>query len=288
MAETNTHKSLSPIKLDWQSLPGLPARAPDSHKGSHGHVLVLGGASGMGGASALCAWAAYRAGAGLVSVGCHPDSRMHLAAWVPEALSLDWPGTLSSWSRPGVVIAIGPGMGQGLGAQTLLEEAVALSVPQVLDADALNLLAIRGPGLLAAGPVRLLTPHPGEAARLLGLDTRSVQADRPAAVLNLARRYRAICILKGHQTLISDGERVRQCELGNPGMASGGTGDVLTGILAALLAQQLAPWDAACLGVCLHARAGDLAAERLGQTSLMARDLIEFLPTAFKDYAPHD
>lgn len=274
--------------LDWQSLAGLPARAPDSHKGNYGHVLVLGGTTGMGGASALCAWAAYRAGAGLVSVACHPDSRAHLATWIPEALSLDWPGTLKDWSRPGVAIAIGPGMGQGLGAQTLLEEALSLPVPQVLDADALNLLAIRGSALMVEGPVRLLTPHPGEAARLLGTDTRSVQADRAAAVLHLARCYRSICILKGHETLISDGERIVQCDLGNPGMASGGTGDVLTGILAALLAQQLSPWDAACFGVCLHGRAGDLVAEQLGQTSIMARDLIEFLPAAFKDHTSHD
>ncbi|WP_028990720.1 NAD(P)H-hydrate dehydratase [Thermithiobacillus tepidarius DSM 3134] len=269
--------------LRWPALTGLPPRRADSHKGDYGHVLVLGGASGMGGAAALAALAAYRCGAGLVTVACHPDSRAHLAAWVPEAMARDWPGTLRQWNRPGVVLAVGPGLGTGLGSHTLVEEAAGLDAPQVWDADALNLLAIRGPALLPAGPVRLLTPHPGEAARLLGCDTIAVQADRAAAVRRIARRYRCICVLKGHQTLLSDGERLARCELGNPGMASGGMGDALTGILSALLGQRMDPWAAACFGVCLHARAGDVAAAHCGQTSLLARDLIDSLAGLLKE-----
>lgn len=263
--------------LDWNQLNHLPTRHTDSHKGHFGHALIVGGASGMGGAVALAALAAYRSGAGLITVACHADSRATVGAWVPEAMSCDWPSDFSAWNRPGMVLAIGP----GLGPQPLVAAAATLAAPQVWDADALNQLAQSGPELFKTPAARLLTPHPGEATRLLG--GADVQSDRAQACLSIAKRYQAICILKGHGTLISDGERLAYCPYGNPGMASGGMGDVLTGILAALLGQGLTPWDAACLGVCLHSKAGDHAAARVGATSLIARDVIEALPMLLQE-----
>jgi NAD(P)H-hydrate epimerase len=156
------------------------------------------------------------------------------------------------------VVALGPGLGRQEWGQAVFAAVLRAGRPGVLDADGLNLLAL-SPHAVPASTV--LTPHPGEAARLLGIDVESVQRDRYAAVRELARRYQSVCVLKGAGSLVgSPGGRVMVCPWGNPGMASGGMGDVLTGVIAALLAQGLDAWDAACLGVALHARAGDLAA----------------------------
>ncbi|WP_298169129.1 NAD(P)H-hydrate dehydratase [Acidithiobacillus sp.] len=270
------------VALNWRTVPALPARSPQAHKGSFGHVFAVGGGPGMGGALALACAAAYRVGAGLVTAVGHPSAIPYLAAHLPEATWRDWPASFGDLPDQ-AVLAVGPGLGQGLAAHDLLLEIGALSCPQVWDADALNILARFGPELLAADAVRLFTPHPGEAARLLGVTAAAVQADRAAAICRLQTRYGGHWVLKGHHSLLLGSGGHWLCPLGNPGMATGGSGDVLTGILAGLLAQDLEADKALSLGVCLHARAGDLAAAQMGEASLLAGDILAAVPHALQE-----
>ena len=251
----------------------LPPRDRAAHKGAFGHVLVIGGDHGMGGAARLAGEAALRAGAGLVSVATRAAHVGALLAARPELMvhAIETVDALASPLARASVLALGPGLGQGDWGEALFVAALAAGRPVVVDADALNLLA-RAPRTLPMTTV--LTPHPGEAARLLGIGTAAVQGDRYAAARALAVRCGAVVVLKGAGSLIADpAGRVAVCPWGNPGMAAGGMGDVLTGVIAALLAQGLAPWDAACLGVGLHARAGDAAARAGGERGLCAADL---------------
>jgi ADP-dependent NAD(P)H-hydrate dehydratase len=273
---------LLPRDLLPEGLKNLPQRPRAAHKNSFGHVFVLGGDAEMGGALSLAALAAYRCGAGLVTAIGHPAARTYLAAQLPEATWMDWPARLASRLPASAVLALGPGLGQGLAAHDLLREAAALPQRQLWDADALNILARFGPSLLQGRAERIFTPHPGEAARLLGSTAATIQADRPAAIAALCARYGGIWILKGEGTLVSDGGFLDRCPWGNPGMATGGSGDVLSGIIAGLWAQGLTAAEAARLGVCLHARAGDLAAASLGEASLLARDIIAQIPRALR------
>lgn len=252
----------------------LQPRRANSNKGCYGHVLVAGGDHGMGGAARLAAEAALRCGAGLVSVATRALHVPALLSGRPElmAVGVESGDDLAPLLGRARVVALGPGLGQADWGQAVLTAALAAGRPGVLDADALNLLAA-SPRTLPADTV--LTPHPGEAARLLGVDVDAVQRDRYAAVRELARRYQAVSVLKGAGSLVAGpGGRVMVCPWGNPGMASGGMGDVLTGVIAALLAQGLDAWDAACLGVAWHARAGDLAAGAQPR-GLIASDLFQ-------------
>ncbi len=237
----------------------LPARDTNAHKGRFGHVLIVGGSSGMGGAARLAAEAALKSGAGLVSVATHPDHAAAVMASRPELMvqGVRSGNELAPMLERASVIAIGPGLGTSEWGRGLFEAALAAGKHSVLDADALN--------LLAESPQRLadcvLTPHPGEAARLLGKATSDVQANREAALEALLERYGGPVVLKGAGTLIgAEGGIPWLCVHGNPGMAAPGMGDVLTGVVAALLAQGLSPTAAAVAGVDIHARAGDLAA----------------------------
>jgi NAD(P)H-hydrate epimerase len=254
----------------------LPPRARDSHKGRYGHVLALGGDIGAGGAVRLCAEAAVRVGAGLVSIATREANVSPILAARPELMprGVHVPRNLQPLLASANVLAIGPGLGRDEWGQGLWQAALDSGKPTVLDADGLNLLAEYERGLPEH---TVLTPHPGEAARLLGNSTTEVQADRFAAARRLAERYQSVVVLKGAGSLIAspDGD-VAVCPWGNPGMASGGMGDVLTGVIAGLLAQGLGAWDAACLGVGVHARAGDLAA-RAGERGLLASDLFAYL-----------
>lgn len=257
--------------------PRLPRRRRDSHKGDFGHVLVVGGDHGMGGAARLAAEAALRAGAGLVSVATRAEHVGGLLAGLPEAMvrAVESPEDLAPLLARASVVAIGPGLGQGEWGRALFGQIMASSLPLVVDADALN--------LLAKTPQKhgnwILTPHPGEAARLWGTDTAAVQHDRYTAVESLALRFGAVVVLKGAGSLIAaSGESTVVCTAGNPGMSAPGMGDVLTGVIAALAAQDLRLSDAARMGVYIHAAAGDLAA-RQGERGLMARDLMEPLRT---------
>jgi NAD(P)H-hydrate epimerase len=254
----------------------LPPRSRDSNKGNYGHVLAVGGDLGAGGAVRMCGEAAARVGAGLVSIATREANVGAILAARPELMphGVHVPRNLEPLLARAGVLAVGPGLGQDDWGRGLWQAALDVGKPLVLDADGLNLLAVTLRELPSAC---VLTPHPGEAARLLGVATSEIQADRFAAARALAQKHRAVVVLKGAGSLIADPEgRVAVCPWGNPGMASGGMGDVLTGVIAGLLAQGLEAWDAACLGVGLHARAGDLAA-RAGERGLLASDLFSYL-----------
>ncbi len=251
----------------------LPRRPRNAHKNDFGHVLIVGGDHGMGGAARLAAEAALRCGAGLVSVATRREHVQPLLAALPEAMThaVESPGDLATLLAKASVVVIGPGLGQGEWGRAMLPLAINSPSPLVVDADALNLLA-RAPRKREHW---VLTPHPGEAGRLLETDTAAVQRDRYAAVEDLAGRYHAVAVLKGAGSLVAaPGELTSVCTAGNPGMAAPGMGDLLTGVIAALMAQQLPLPDAVRAGVYLHAAAGDLAA-RQGERGMLARDLLE-------------
>lgn len=265
---------LSARRLDWAKQSRLlEPRRRSAHKGDFGHVLVVGGASGFCGAARLAGEAAARTGAGLVSLATRPEHAALLCATRPELMCHGVGGAdqLEPLLKRATVVAIGPGLGRSDWARALLARVLRAPQPLVVDADALN--------LLAEGPERranwVLTPHPGEAARLLKESTAWVQADRFRAVRRLQERYDGVCLLKGAGTLIQGpGPRpVGVCSDGNPGMASGGMGDLLTGIIAALIAQGVDIQGAADMGVCLHGAAGDRAG-RAGERGLLATDLL--------------
>jgi ADP-dependent NAD(P)H-hydrate dehydratase / NAD(P)H-hydrate epimerase len=253
----------------------LSARSRDAHKGHFGHVLVVGGDAGMGGAARLAGEAALRAGAGLVSVATRPQHVPALLAARPELMchGVEEVAALTPLLARATVVAAGPGLGRAAWGRALLDAALGTGLPCVLDADALNLLAAH-PHQAARW---VLTPHPGEAGRLLGSDAASVEADRPAAVRALRERYGGIVVLKGAGTLIcGGGASLWVCDRGNPGMASGGMGDVLTGLIAGLAAQLGDLERAACAGVLVHALAADDAASG-GERGLLAGDLLQAL-----------
>lgn len=255
----------------------LPPRPRDSHKGDNGHVLCIGGDHGSGGAIVLCAQAALRAGTGLASVATRAVHVPALIARQPEAMAhaVESAEALAPLLARAGVVAIGPGLGRGEWGEAMFAAALAAAKPLVLDADALNLLAA-APRALPAGTI--VTPHPGEAARLLGSDTAAVQADRNGAALALVERYEAIVVLKGAGTVVAARDRTpRTIAAGNPGMATGGMGDLLAGVIAALRAQGLPAFDAAACGALLHAHAGDLAAREGGMRGLLPSDLLPCL-----------
>lgn len=251
----------------------LPQRPRDSHKGDNGHVLCVGGDHGSGGAALLCAQAALRTGAGLVSVATRSVHVPPLLARQPEAMAHAVESTqdLLPLLARATVVAIGPGLGQGEWGKAMLAATLASAKPLVLDADALNLLAA-APRELPADAI--LTPHPGEAARLLGSSSADVQSDRSGAAHVLAVRHGCVVVLKGAGSLVAaPGHPTRVVAAGNPGMATGGMGDLLTGVVAALRAQGLPAFDAASCGALLHAHAGDIAA-RDGMRGLLPSDLL--------------
>ncbi len=261
---------------DAQLMSLLPPRSRDAHKGDFGHVLVVGGGPGMPGAARLCGEAALRSGAGRVSIATHPEHAALISAACPELMShaISSAKELTQLIEKIDVIAFGPGLGHTDWARELYAVVSESSKPAVWDADALNLLAAR-PG---SAEHRVITPHPGEAATLLGISTAEVQSDRPAALASLSAKYGGVTVLKGAGTLISSTSSPPFiCTTGNPGMAAPGMGDVLTGVIAALLAQGLSLQNAANGGVELHARAGDAAALG-GERGMLASDLISALP----------
>lgn len=272
-------------RLTPGNLPRLAPRPRHSHKGSFGHLLVIGGDHGTGGASLLSAQSALRCGAGMVSLATRAVNVPAAQVRCPEVMShgLASANQLLALATRADVLVVGPGLGQaGWGRSLLSVAAACANKAQVWDADALNLLA-GGAVALPSGAV--LTPHPGEAARLLGIDTAQVQADRPQAALRLAEKYRTTVVLKGAGTLIATpGEPLALCERGHPAMAGAGFGDVLSGVIGAFLAQGLAPFDAARLAVWLHACAG----EQLGVQGrgLAASDLLPVIRQLLEEYSP--
>lgn len=255
---------------------GLPPRHADAHKGEYGHVLCVGGEAGMGGAVRLCAEAALRTGAGLASVATRREGVAALVAARPEAMThaVETAEALNVLIAQADILAVGPGLGRGEWGHDLFEAALASGKPLILDADGLNWLAQKPRPL----PQAILTPHPGEAARLLGTDKNAIQNDRFAAIDALVERFQCTVVLKGAGTLVSaPGETTAVIDAGNPGMATGGMGDVLTGVIAALQAQHFPRFDAAVLGALLHAAAGDAAARIGGERGLLPSDLFPHL-----------
>lgn len=284
-------------------LPRLPRRKPAGHKGDYGHVVLIAGSVGMAGAASLTAEAAARSGAGLVTLFCPAGTWAVLASQLREVMVRPvGPDGAKGWmsgnarevaafvrgigERGGrAVLAVGPGVGRGREPADCVRRLVlSLELPLVLDADGLVAFEGAPEKLRERSAPTILTPHPGEAARLVGkFDGRDDGARRGAA-LKLAEAAGCVVLLKGHRTVVTDGKNVLVNKTGNPGMASGGTGDVLTGVIAALLAQGLDGYDAARLGAHLHGLAGDLAAAELGEVSLIAGDLTRFLPEAIKSH----
>ncbi len=276
-------------------LPVLPGRPRDAHKGDFGHVLIVAGSPGLTGAGCMAALAAQRGGAGLVTLAVPASLNAVAEIKLTSAMSMPLPEpgapllgdravdeVLSAAERFDVV-AVGPGIGRTAPAFEAARRLVAeLPCPVVADADALNALAGATGRLAQAPALRVLTPHPGEMARLLGCSTADVQQDRRGAAVGFARRHGVLLALKGAGTVVSDGQRVYVNSTGNPGMATGGTGDVLTGLAAALLCQGLAPFEALELAVFVHGLAGDLASRSRGELSMTAEDLLEEVPSAFQ------
>lgn len=253
----------------------LPKRDASAHKGTAGHVLVIGGNHGMSGAVRLAGEAALRSGAGLVSVACHPDSVLPVSNGRPELMvhAVNHAQDLEPLLQRATAIVLGPGLGQDSWARDLYNATMKWHTPKVLDADALNLLA-KAP---QACPRTVITPHPTEAARLLDTDTKTIQANRPHAAEQLAYCYKATAVLKGPGSLIAtECGRLYLCTRGNQGMASGGMGDLLTGVVAALLASGSTTHHAAAAGTWLHSAAADRAAVD-GQTGMIASDLLPAL-----------
>ena len=273
----------------------LPSRKPDAHKGDFGHLLVVAASPGKTGAAAMCAEAAVRSGAGLVTVAVPASLNAILEVKITEAMTLPiadgGSGYIASeaWRdmdgavKRATALAIGPGIATELGTKEFFFELIAKTkTPMVIDADGLNILATKPTALKKSGARTVLTPHPGEMARLLGISNAEVQADRIGAARMLAEKTGATVLLKGARTIVAAPDGVIAVNpTGNAGMASGGTGDVLTGIIGALLAQGLKPFDAACAGAWIHGRAGDIAALDIGEISLKAGDLIDALPDVY-------
>ncbi|SIO26068.1 bifunctional ADP-dependent NAD(P)H-hydrate dehydratase/NAD(P)H-hydrate epimerase [Salinivibrio sp. ES.052] len=252
----------------------LPTRSRSAHKGLFGRVLCLGGDHGMAGAITLSAQAALRTGAGLVKVVTQKDHTLMLVTRQPELMTQSWaPGqSLSEALSWATHLVIGPGLGNSAWSEALWKIAIASRRPKVIDADGLNKLA-RQP---QQRDDWILTPHPGEAARLLGCDVDDVELDRFAAVKAIQTRYGGVAVLKGAGTIVYDGTNYAVANVGNPGMASGGMGDILSGVIASLLAQGVDLFSAAALGCYLHGKAGDHAA-RAGERGLLASDLLPHL-----------
>ncbi len=254
-------------------LPKVPARQPTTHKGQLGHLLVVGGDQGTGGAALLSAQSALRSGAGMVSLATRGEHLGAAQTRLPEVMSL---AVASANQLQGLgdkisVWVVGPGLGQGAWGRSLLSAAASAGGAQVWDADALNLLAA---SVARIAPGSVITPHPGEAARLLGISTSALQADRPAAARALAQRFEVVCVLKGAGTLVADpAGRLLVCDRGDPVMAGAGLGDVLAGLIGALIAQGCSTWEAASLGVWVHARAGESLANK--GNGLAASDLCD-------------
>ena len=269
--------SINSYLLEWKQIFSLlPKRVRDAHKGVYGHVLVIGGDYGMGGAVRMAAEAAARVGAGLVTVATRPEHVSIVSGPRPELMchQIASVNDLKPLIVAATVVVIGPGLGKSNWAKSLLNEVLETDLPKVLDADSLN--------ILGETPSQredwILTPHPGEASRLLGISSDEVQRDRFQAIQTLQKRYHGISVLKGVGTLIKGTSCTYYvCPSGNPGMATGGMGDILSGIIGGLVAQNLSLEAAAQAGVFIHSMAADRAAEDGGERGLLATDLFPHL-----------
>ncbi len=269
----------------------LPRLEADAHKHQFGHLLVIGGDFGMGGAAIMAAQSALRVGTGLVSLMTRPEHIAAALAVCPEVMVIgvsEYPQEILEAQKPNALL-IGPGLGEGEWGERLLQAVAEVDVPMLADGSALTLMGEQLGARRVNKPNKLavITPHPGEAARLLGCGTRDVSEDRFTATAELCHKMEAVTLLKGAGSLIADAHGdesdISICVQGNPGMATAGSGDVLAGIIGGLLAQGRTPMEATLCGTCLHAASGDLAARDLGQRSLNATDILSRLPELLRD-----
>ncbi len=274
----------------------FPKRKADSHKGDFGHVLVVAGSAGYTGAAYLTSQAAIRSGSGLVTLAISESLHGILATKLTEAMVRPFPETkersLSLKAREGLLefaqkcdsFAIGPGLSQNRETGQLIRKLVAkINGPIVLDADGINAFCSHASELKKAGGALVLTPHPGELAKLTGKSVDEIRKNRKDIALGVAREYNIVLVLKGHQTVVAGPNGSLYINnTGNPGMASGGMGDILTGIIAAFLAQGVESFNAAVLGVYFHGLAGDLALKDKGLLGLIATDILDKLPEVLK------
>jgi NAD(P)H-hydrate epimerase len=278
-----------------QTVPSLDRRLAAGHKGDYGTVLVVAGGRGMAGAVALAGAGALRSGAGRVRVACPAEIQPTVASFEPSYMTyplendsqgaVRFPASRAAIERlleGSDVLAVGPGLGQSEEARSLVRWIVeSVGLPTVLDADALNLLVGQTEVLGGLKRPVVLTPHPGEFARLAGRTIAEIQADRESHAVAMARANHLVVVLKGAGTIVTDGARLYVNTTGNPGMATGGSGDILGGVIAALIGQKMPAFEAAQLGVYVHGLAGDIARDQNGEVGLIAGDIIDALPDAF-------
>ncbi|MBI4341252.1 MAG: NAD(P)H-hydrate dehydratase [Candidatus Omnitrophica bacterium] len=276
----------------------FPVRKADAHKGDAGRVFLLAGSVGLSGAAALATLGALRTGAGLVTLGIPKSLHDPMVKKLTEAMLKVLPeteqGALSRAAFPEILravvgadaVAIGPGLSQQSETQALVHELLPQIVkPLVVDADGLNAIAAKREVLAQRREPMILTPHPGEMARLSGLSNEEIQRSRQQIAKEFAVKHKVVLVLKGHETVVAGpGGELYVNDTGNPGMATGGCGDVLTGMIAALLGQKLPLFDAARLGVYVHGLAGDLVAKERGEIGLLASDLADRIPLAIRQY----
>ena len=282
--------------LKKEFLEIIPERKRDSHKGDYGHVLVLAGSMGLTGAAALCSLGALRCGCGLVTLGIPKSLNAIMETKLTEVMTRPLPETrnisLSLEALPKIkkmlkgvnAVALGPGLSTDKGTKRLVNKLIKLiDKPLVIDADGLNCICSNIKVLKSIKSPIIITPHPGEMSRLSGLEINTIQRNRQRVAKDLARQCNLIVVLKGNNTVVSDGKANNFVnKSGNPGMATGGTGDILTGMIASFLAQGVPAFNAAKLAVYIHGKAGDLAAREKGEIGLIAGDILEKVPEAFK------
>ena len=271
---------MNPITIETKKLLRKLLRNSESHKGDFGHVLVVAGNIGFGGAALLSSKAAIKIGAGLVSLATRSEHLQAALSFAPEVMTkpVDSGQSLENYLDLPTVICLGPGLGKDYWSEQMiyksLENTHKNKTPILIDADGLNLLPEFSKKLPLPKKI-VLTPHLGEAARLLNTSVEKVKKNRVSAAKRISNKYNSVVVLKSHETLICKEDKIYICDKGNPGMATAGMGDVLSGMISGLIAQKLSLFEAACLGVDLHARAGDIYSEKNNQQSLLPTDIID-------------
>ena len=271
---------MNPITIETKKLLRKLLRNSESHKGDFGHVLVVAGNIGFGGAALLSSKAAIKIGAGLVSLATRSEHLQAALSFAPEVMTkpVDSGQSLENYLDSPTVICLGPGLGKDYWSEQMiyksLENTYKNKTPILIDADGLNLLPEFSKKLPLPKKI-VLTPHLGEAARLLNTSVEKVKKNKISAAKRISNKYNSVVVLKSHETLICKEDKIYICDKGNPGMATAGMGDVLSGMISGLIAQKLSLFEAACLGVDLHARAGDIYSEKNNQQSLLPTDIID-------------
>ncbi len=271
---------MNPITIETKKLLRKLLRNSESHKGDFGHVLVVAGNIGFGGAALLSSKAAIKIGAGLVSLATRSEHLQAALSFAPEVMTkpVDSGQSLENYLDFPTVICLGPGLGRDYWSEQMIYKSLENShknkTPILIDADGLNLLPEFSKKLPLPKKI-VLTPHLGEAARLLNTSVEKVKKNKVSAAKRISNKYNSVVVLKSHETLICKEDKIYICDKGNPGMATAGMGDVLSGMISGLIAQKLSLFEAACLGVDLHARAGDIYSKKNNQQSLLPTDIID-------------